>query len=726
MMSDPSRDATNLAEQEFSLLDIFYAIWKRKYVPIGLSLFFGGLAFLAGMRSPKIYQSDALIQIERKDRRTPGGVVTQTSDILTLANPAQADIGIVKSRLVLGEVVRKHKLNIGVSAERSLTDRLLRRTSPDLEIESFTARTQGVDGHFRLVLTSEKGDLELTQPDGTTILKAKIGVPVDSASNPLGVAMLVRDVQPRAVGSVFWIRMRNEHEAISELGSALDVEEIGTETGVLLLTLSGGDPDRVAAMLNGIAEAFVRQDIHRRTKEVRNRVEFLETKLPELLADLQESEDSLRAYQLRVGSVDIAQEVSNSLQQQTAIRQQVLQLQQKRSESLGQFKEDHPAIRTLDSTLGMLRAREAALEAASLSFPMKQLEILRRTRSVQVNAERYEEVLREAQHFRVIMDQQMGSARIVDHALPAMAPQPSKRKKLLILGVFGGFGFGCAIAFALQVFASGIGSPRRIEGILRSRILALLPRTSARRALERELHSDPDRTGRPLPLPILFDPTHPYSEALRGLLPSLRSSIQSARNNILVVTSPSKVGGHDLIALQIAILFERAGVKVALVDANLRNGRLHAALGVARAPGISDLASRNTETSAAMHGEIATNLTFVSKGRESHTPFDIIQSPAFGDMLQKLSTEHEIVVLNSPPILAASDTQFLANAAGSALLVLEHEESTANDLDQTRRKLEQSGTRLLGVILDAIPGLAPINGMPFFRLMHQYPTRPSA
>jgi tyrosine-protein kinase Etk/Wzc len=201
----------------------------------------------------------------------------------------------------------------------------------------------------------------------------------------------------------------------------------------------------------------------------------------------------------------------------------------------------------------------------------------------------------------------------------------------------------------------------------------------------------------------LYKPDDLSVEELRATCPMLEVDLATARNPILLVTGPTPGTGKSFVAANLAILQVQSGKRVALVDCDLRRGRLGEKFGFRRVPGVVDLLDGTIDFDAALRDSGVDGLTLVTAGSRPLNAAQSIWTPRLREMLDRFAADFDLVIVDSPPVLAVSDAIILSGVAGATLLVLRSDAQSTREILETRKRLDRAGANLIGALFNAMP-----------------------
>jgi len=470
------------------------------------------------------------------------------------------------------------------------------------------------------------------------------------------------------------------------------------------MAITGPHKTRIRTILDAISETYLLQNIKRLSAEAENSLDFLDEQLPEIKEKLTGAEEKLNAYRLKSESVDLSLETQSVLERLVAIEAKINELKIKESEVSARFTQEHPAYRTLIQQRGSLLQEKEELNKQIKALPETQQEVLRLMRDVEVNQEIYVGLLNKSQELRIMKAGTVGSVRIIDKAL--VQPEPVKPQKSLIAilaAMLGGMG---AVGYVLvkAAFNRGIESPEQLEeqGIS---VYASIPLSEHQQkvdrleALKRRRHK---KNKEPIPLLALSDPNDLAIEALRSLRTSLHFAMMEASNKVLMVSGPSPGVGKSFVTANLAAVLAQTGQKVVVIDADMRKGHMHRFFDNRNDDGLSDYLSGQKEQEAVIQATKMENLAFIPRGQVPPNPSELLMHNRFKSLMESLSDQYDIVLVDTPPILAVTDAAIVGQLAGSSLIVTRFGVNSVKEVDITLTRFAQNNVEIKGAILNCM------------------------
>ena len=495
-----------------SIEDILAVLWQKKWFLLLFILLGAGVGISIGKWIRPEYTSDALLQVNTKGSKS-GIAMGEMGALLDVASPADAEIELIKSRMILENVVNSEHLCF-TATPTSMLDRFMGREGRmDLEYLHIpdAARTE----NFTAVALANDS-YEIFAPEKRSLAVGKVGDVVSApyAGDSLRILVGLMIATP---GQEFVLGESSSLNASRGLGRAISVSEKAKQTGVISISYSNRYPDRAAKILNSIADTYVRQNVEMRSAEAEKSLEFLESQLPSVKQKLDSSEALLANYRHKIGSVDMSGETQAHLEKEMNLQNQLLQLEQQRQEATRLFKEEHPSVRTIVKQQDKLRSELASLKKKAETMPLTQQEVLRLQEDVQVNNAIYMTMLNNIQQLRVVRAGEVGNVRIVDRARIETLPSRPQKFQILMCSVAIFFAIGVFLFLMQKVLRNGVRSSSEIERATETSVLAKIPESKSKAFKSRHLHKG-------LPF-VLENPEDVLTESFNSLYTALNFSV---------------------------------------------------------------------------------------------------------------------------------------------------------------------------------------------------------
>jgi len=699
-------------EDENELGKLLGTLIDGRRIIIAITALFALFALFYALFATPIYRADALIQVEEKSSGMAS--ITDMGELFVADSSAVTEIEVLKSRMVLGNVVDELRLDVVVTPNYfplfgkglahmsnnkgpGILPFLFSEYAWDGEIIRVTVLDvpEAYVGEELTLIAGKEGAYTLYYDD-ENVLTGKVGEIVRTK----GFSILVTDLISRP-GVEYLIKKISHTAAVRDLQENLGVSERGKGTGILALLFDGESPGRIRQILDSISKHYLLQNIQRTSAEAEKSLAFLDEQLPGIKARLDAAENALNRYRLEHESVDLSLETKSILEQIVNLDAQLNELTFKEAELSRRFKTTHPNYLALLQKRKTLLEQKEQLSKQVHNLPETQQEILRLTRDVETSQEIYLQLLNKNQELKIVKASTVGNVRILDRAEVLEQPVKPKKTQLVIIWTLLGFMLGWAIVWLRNALNRGIQNPDEIERI-GLHVYATVPLSPLQQNLEKQTkqRSKIQASG---PVFLAQKATYdPAIEALRSLRTSMHFAMLEADNNILMTSGPAPHLGKSFITVNLAAIYAQGDKKVLLIDGDLRKGHIHRQLGMPRDKGLSELISGQVSRDEAIRKTHVTNLEFVSTGRLPPNPAELLMHPNFSQFMEWASSTYDMVLIDSSPILAVTDALIIGRIAGMTMLVACFDKTPAREIELVKKRCEQSGVHVNGCIINRV------------------------
>ncbi|MGI1227448.1 polysaccharide biosynthesis tyrosine autokinase [Raoultella ornithinolytica] len=669
----------------------------RKLI-ISVTSIFTLIALIYAIFATPIYQADALIQVEQKQANA---ILSNLSQMLPDSQPQSApEIALIQSRMILGKTVDDLNLQARVKQKYfPILGRGFARLAGDkpgtISISRLYIPGNGEDEPKISLIVKDKNNFTVQSDDLT--INGKVGELIDEE----GISLKVNEIDAKP-GTQFVIGYVSRLKAITDLQEGLSVVDQGKDTGILTLSLTGDDSVLVERIINSISENYLAQNIARQAAQDAKSLEFLSKQLPLVRSDLDQAEDKLNQYRRQSDSVDLSLEAKSVLDQIVNVDNQLNELTFRESEISQLYTKEHPTYKALMEKRKTLQEEKAKLNKRVSAMPETQQEILRLSRDVESGRAVYMQLLNRQQELNIAKSSAIGNVRIIDNAVTQ--PKPVKPKKVLIvmIGIILGVVSSAGIVLLRVFLRRGIETPEQLEDI-GINVYASIPvaETFTKSVVLRKGWSK-----KPVDQIQGFlavdNPADLAIEAIRGLRTSLHFAMMEARNNVLMISGASPNAGKTFVSSNLAAVISQTGKKVLFIDTDMRKGYTHKLFKESNTNGLSDILSGKIDISKGIKKISSAGFDYISRGMAPPNPAELLMHRRFDELLNWASANYDIVVLDTPPILAVTDAAVIGNYAGTTLLVARFELNTAKEIEVSVKRFEQAGVSVKGCILNGV------------------------
>ena len=676
------------------LATVIQAKWLVLLITIGTFLLGVAYTFVA----TPVYQADGMLQVEE---RKAGLGSLDFSELFEVDTSINAEIEILRSRSVLGDVVDHLKLDIVAEPVYMpvIGAALARRAAPSerksIQVDRLDLPA-GLVGRSLTLIAGSAGAYRLYGPDDTLLLEGAVGQTAESdmfGEEPFAMFVAELTAEP---GDRFIVRRRARFDAIASLQAALGISERGRNSGILAIRLVGDDPEKISRQINEIANIYVRQNVERKSAEAQKTLSFLDVQLPIVKRDMEAAEVALNTFRLEKGSVDLPLETQSILATIVEVEAQINQLKQEREIITQGYTSEHPTVIGVDNQINRLMEELANLNDRVKDLPNTQQELLRLFRDVQVSTELYTSLLNTAQELRVVKAGTVGNVRVVDYAVPRYNPIKPKKAQLQLLFLMVGGALGVVGAFVRKALSGGVQDPDLVEKKVGLPVYAIVGHSKKQDRLFRKMKAGEVRHG------VLAAEQHedPSIESIRNLRTMLHFGMLDVTSNIILISGPSPSVGKSFVSVNLAAVLASSDKKVLTIDGDLRKGYLHQYLGIQRDNGLSEFVGGEITIGEAIHETPIKGLDLIPTGKLPPNPAELLLHKRFANCLNVLSPRYDHIIIDSPPILAVTDASIIGQLAGATLMVIKAGGHPMREIEQSVKRLRQANVNLRGILFN--------------------------
>ncbi len=535
---------------------------------------------------------------------------------------------------------------------------------------------------------------------------------------------------------------------------------------VLSITFDSEDPRKASTIANTIAQMYLVDQLDEKFKATKRATMWLEERIADVRKEAREAGDAAEAFRARTGltasgdarTVSTQQlaelntnyvlartqreaaeakqrEVTNLAQSQRSVgtigdvlgnalvqslRRQEVELQRQMADANQRYGSRHPAMLTLQSQLRdlqgqmrmevdkivaglnneveMARARERTLKASLEELQSKVDDQQKSTvalRTLEREADTaqtmYETLLTRFQEVSSQNDIQQPDGRVVSQAAIPLLPSQPNKKLILVLAVIASGAVGVLLAMLVEYFERGFRSPHQFERATGVRGLGIVPTIG--------------RWGRLRGSPADYavdKPLSSYAEALQSLRTTLLLANPDGRQRVLLFTSSVPDEGKSSVAGGFARICANAGQRVVIVDCDLRRKGLHRMLGLENTRGLYEVLSGQAQVQDVVQTDPRTSLHVISAGHGSALPQDMLGSARMHQLISRLALEYDRVILDSPPVLAVSESKLLAALADQTVFIVRWGKTKRETAMAGLKELVEAGADVVGVLFSQV------------------------
>jgi tyrosine-protein kinase Etk/Wzc len=711
----PSR----IEEHSISIRDYVDLLFegKKTILAVLLSVMFITVIYL--VLAPRTYKADALLRIDKNKALLAAPLRSETNQSSPEAESprAQREVEILRSRSVLGKVVEDLNLMVEYSPEYFpfIGEPIARRhdlhdevSTPwwgfsrwawggeKLTILTFNVPDRYLDKEFTLIAL-DHDRFRLLGPKDEVLAEGQTNdTVIANVGESKPVVIKVGELKGHA-GTHFDLTRKTSLAAIETLQKAFSVKEVSKDTDILSVEVKGSDPVQLAKSVNDIASIYVNATINWESAEASQKLNFLESQLPVVKERLEKAEQLLSAYRQENGAVDIPAEAEILLKQASEMETLGIQLKQKYDEQTQRLASAHPDMIATNSQIKRVSRKLAGLEKRIKNLPRTQQRMVSLSREVQVNTEMYTSLLNSAQEQRIAAAGSLGNSRIVDFAVTPEKPYWPRPGLLLAIAALLGLSAGSALVFLRHSLQRHDNYPALLEHQVGLPMYAAIPHSKRQRQLARLMDQGKDRqTG----ILVSEEPLDISVESLRGLRTTLEATLANHESKVIMVSSPAPSMGKSFVSTNLSALLASIKKRVLVIDADMRNGRLHETFSVGNELGLSDLLAGKATLGEVIVSLPSVGIDLIPRGNAVINPAELLVLGELSETLEQLKSFYNHIVIDSPPILGATDAAILGKHADATFLVVKEGRYTAQELEVSFKRFQQVGIKPNGFIIN--------------------------
>lgn len=658
------------------------------------------------------FKSDALIQIDEKSQ----GISALGANISELVSadvsPVQTEAELIKSRMVLQPVVNLLHLDIRLSdpaigffdkiKSNSITTQVnspegasLKTKDGQVQISQFNVSQDYLNQSFTLTRSATGFVLS----NGFDDFKGQLGKAHQFRGTNGQIQITVNDLP--ADGYAVNIAKQSLQTTTDALNSVLSVVEKGKGTGIIQLSMTGENQQQISLVLKQIILSYVDQNKSRGSEETTKTISFMETQIPALKKKLEDSEAVFNKFRKKYGTIDVSKEAELLLTENSRIDVQVNELKLKKADLTTYYTEEHPLVLQINEQLTVLNSRKQDIDNTIAGLPEIQREFLKLSEDTAINREIYLTMLKNYEQLKIVKAGQIGYVRIIDLPINTFRTIAPKKLQIIILAMLLGIMLGAVLVLLKSLLKNVVKDPNRLESKTGIPVIATIPRSPSLSRLSKNKRA-------PNHLLAYIDHDSLSYEAIKSLRTHLMfgmpvASKDGVRAKIILITGESPGVGKSFISANLAEVFSQLNKKTLVIDADMRLGELHKLFNMDPNNGLADyLSEESISLSHTIHPTAMDNIDFIPRGAHPHNPGSLLASENFNSLMVELSAHYDYIVIDSPPILAASDAIILSKYADKVLMVTRYNNSIEGQLIYAIKQMDKANVQVDGIILNDV------------------------
>ncbi|MDJ0950967.1 MAG: polysaccharide biosynthesis tyrosine autokinase [Alphaproteobacteria bacterium] len=696
---------------EIDLREILRKLWRRRRIIIGTVTLLTALSVLVSFQLTPLYKATALVMLEPRESQ-----VIEIDSVLSGLPPGletmNSEIQVIKSRRLAGRVVDALKLDQdpefnGALREKTILSlvvgwiRAQKRSllPPDEEGVTTSSEKASPEEMARIRIVSNLLAVVSVLPKEQSRV---IEVSVDSEN-----AVKAARIANKLVDEYLVDQLEAKFEATKRANDWLQGRLTELRKGVVVTDRAVEEFRRQSGLVKG------KDDVNlaaAQISELSSQLVIAGAKRAESEARLQQIEDLMK----RGGAESAADVLQSRLIQ--ALRQRESEVLGRAAELSVEYGPKHPRMIAVRTEINDLRAKIAAevtkiveglrnevdvalAREASLRKSLEQLE--QRVGELNAKDVQLRALERESEANRTLMetflarfketsaqqDIQAPDARIISAADVPTEPDFPRKKLIIGAALILSTLLGVALVFLVEQLDAGFRSMEQIETLSGYPALGLIPQIKSK--------TDPIQY-------VLDEPSSAYAESLRNLQVGLTLSDVDRPPKIVLLTSSGAEEGKTTVSLSLARLLARSGKKVVIIDCDLRKPTVHTRLGLPRSPGLVELLAKKADAVDVIRRDEPSGASVITAGEHAASPPDLLGSEHMKQLVGELAKAYDMVILDSSPVLAVTDSRVLCRHADKTIFVIEWEKTRREAALHGFKQMREAGANLAGGVLTRV------------------------
>ncbi|WP_172300001.1 polysaccharide biosynthesis tyrosine autokinase [Pseudoruegeria sp. HB172150] len=698
----PSKAMPSYSDDELNILELFTQLFDRKLLLLAMAIAGAAVGVFVGQLRPTLYQARSVVQVDRSAPRIdlPEELVGSLLAGDDVARELATEIHIFSSRLVLDPVVEDLDLNIRIVPARlpiighalqRYTIPIVDRRIPDryarpaeaITVESFEVAEDAVGTVFPVEILSTDTFM-VDDPAGHSI-EGTLGSPVKIRN---GVELTISEINA-PIGRVFFLSKEPVWVAARRLARNFSAD-IRYQSEVFDFKYTDTSRKMSKLIINAIVESYRTENLKRRFAEIDQTLSFIQHQIPDVSASLKTAEMTLSAFLETEKAEGLSLGTHELIQRSVRLENALRDLEFREEVLAKSLSGDHRDLKALDSGKLQLEKQIAEIRSELSGIPNAEQELTRLTKRVEDLKTLHAQLQGQIKQLQTLKASTVSNIHVLDPAESASVAGPD-RTRPIIIGGMGAFLITTVLVFALNQFARRVEDARSIEE-LGSILLATVDKVK---------NLAKWRPGRQSNALALADPTHSAIESIRNLRTGIQFSLSATSSNSLMVTSCAPSDGKSFISLNLALVAASVGSRVLLLDCDLRRGGLRNQFPPSISmPGLTEILMGTAQIEDTIFKEEETGLEFIGTGALPRHPSELLSKPTFSKLVRELEKVYDLVILDTPPVLAVTDPCVVGQCAGNTILIARHLHTRHLEVLTAQKALFASGVYVSGIVIN--------------------------
>ena len=667
-------------EDTFDITRIFRLILMQSKLVLSIIAIFTSLAIAYYLNVERVYKVSSMVQILPKDNPYSGSNVMQGDFLLGGSSTSSVESieRLYKSR--------SHILNVVTGL--SLNAEFYGLTRDELSfVKKFDINSSffGDEGELNLKIYLNNESYEIKDMYDETIAEGLYGTELNNDAASIFL------IKPNAsfLNNNYEIIVTNKESSYKNLYKNIEIDyppspyrNLFNSGAILEISVKTSNVSEGIKLLNYSNEAFIQNSIENDSKQARQALEYIDSRVLGLQRELDQKKYELSLFREENKSLDVDLEIESIISSLGDIETKLYETELKIEESRINFTESNPLFLNLLTQRQTLLNQKNVIEREIENLPIAQQEFIDRFKEVEISQNIYNQLMEKKLEFSLKEASTLGNMRVVDEAYLDEKVSPTITMILLA------FLFSSLMAVVTAVIRGllfiPISNPAELpDNNIYSPILGVI----------NKVFVDDDN----------YEENERFSQAIESLIINIQSKIKEktgkTESGIIVVTSPTASNGKSFVSRHAAIRLASLGKRVMLMDSDYKRGDQHKSLGLSKID--KETFFNINEQNISEYKTKYENLYAIPRITKINSSFEFLYDEKFSSQMNWLKSNFDYIVIDTAPILSVSDTLILLSYSDIGMLILRHGASRISEAKQSILSFNQIGESVDGIVYNS-------------------------
>jgi len=460
----------------------------------------------------------------------------------------------------------------------------------------------------------------------------------------------------------------------------------GDKTNLVRVTYRSINPQFAAEVANSLVEAYIDQGLESQLNRSQQTARFLAQGISEQKKILDAAQENLQRFLIEEDLLDSSRSSDITTDELRTLNNEYLSARSKLDELQKRYGALHPKISEARAEMLAAKQRLDNKSRSISSNRTKQIELDRLEEEVESNKELYEAFLAKFREADLSSSaSQVARARIIDRAMPPSGPIYPQKQRIVLMWAFGGLLLGVGVAFLREQLDTTFKNGRVVEAKLG------LPLFGIMQAMDKNIKN--------VERHYLDNTRSVFSESVNHIRTGVMYSNVDSPPQVIVITSSVQSEGKTTLASNLALSYAQMGATL-LIDADLRRPRIKNIVDTGVKVGLVDYVAGVVELEECVKADpVNKNLHILKAGTTPPNPLELLASDKFKQTLASLRQQFDYIVIDTAPVLPASDAVVLGKVCDCLLLAVQSDRTTHHMARDAIKRLNASKVNVTGLIL---------------------------